>query len=211
MNSKNSNEIEEVFHKPYIMLCLQWEEDLTSFEGYKVIDDIVNSKSGRPLIIISTGFSGQAATFLESHEYQGVRIQALIAPGKDDFDKVNIMNDIAECIGTMVIGKYLEIPPEGVGMYSCGEAELVKINQDWDKQSSYNLIYKGKGPSYSIESRIDEIKEELPDPENKFYDEEDEAYYNELMERINSFSVEESNYKFKYVDNNTILGNAAPS
>jgi hypothetical protein len=211
MNSNNINEIEEVFHKPYIMLCLQWEEDLTSFEGYKVIDDIANSKSGRPLIIISTGFSGQAATFLSSHEYKGVRIQALIAPGKDDFDKADIMNDIAECIGTMIIGKYLEAPPEGIGMYICGEAELVKINQDWDGHSSYNLIYKGKDPSYSIEGRIDEIKEELPDPDNKFYDEEDEAYYNELMERINSFSVEESNYKFKYVDNTEVHGHAAPS
>lgn len=31
------------------------------------------------------------------------------------------------------------------------------------------------------------------------------------MERINSFTVNESNYKFKYVGRNTIVGNAAPS
>jgi len=206
----NSNSLIDEFHNPLILLSLQWEEYLSSFEHYKVINDIIKSKSGRPLIIISTGFEGEAATFLKSRVYKGVRILALIAPGKDDFDKADIMNDIAECTGTLVLGKYLEVPPEGIGMYNCGGAELVKVNQDWDGHNSYNLIYKGNGSSYKIEGRIDEIKADLPDPENKYYDKEDEAYYNRLMNRINSFSVEESNYKFKHVRDDLNVGHVAP-
>ena len=211
MSLNNPNVFEEILHNPHIMLCLQWEENLLSFEGYKVIDDIAKSKSGRPLIIISTGFDDQAATFLKSQEYNGVRVLALIAPGEDDFEKADIMNDIAECVGTLVIGKYLEAPPEGTGMFNCGEADMVKINQDWDGQNSFNLILGGKGASYSIEGRIDEIKDNLPDPESSYYDDEDESYYKKLMQRINNFSIEESNYKFKYVGDNKVMGNEPPS
>lgn len=210
MNSNIKNTSEEIFHNPHIMLCLQWDEHISSFENFMVIDEISSSKSDRPLIIISTGFTGEAATFQKPQVYKGVKVLALVAPGEDDFDKANIMNDIAECIGTLVIGKYLEAPPEGIGMYNGGGAELVKINQDWDGHHSYNLIFNGKGASYSIEGRIDEIKDDLPDPESKFYEEEDEKYYNIVMERINSFSVEESNYKFKYVGDNTVVGSEPP-
>lgn len=158
MNQDNSNHSAEVFKNPYILLCLQWDESLSSFEGYKVIDDIAESKSGRPLIIISTGFSDQAATFLEAKEYKGVLIQAIIAPGKDDFDKANIMNDIAECTSTLVIGNYLEAPPEGAGMYNCGEAELVKINQNWDGHNSYNIILEAKGRIIVLKAELTKLK-----------------------------------------------------
>ncbi len=211
MNSTDPETLGKVFHNPHILLSLQWDTNLSSFEGYRVIDDIFKSKSGRPLVIISTGFEGQAASFLNAHEYKGVMIQALVVPGRDDFEKANIMNDIAECTGTLLIGNYMEVPPEGAGMYNCGEAKQIKINQDWDGKNSYNTIIGGKGASYKIEYRIDEIREDMPDPDSEFFDEEDKVYFDQLNERINSFSVDEGNYKFKYVGDKLVLGNEPPS
>lgn len=204
------NYLAEEFHNPYIMLCLQWAEDISSFENFKVIDDIASSKSGRSLIIISTGFTNEAATFQKPQVYKGVRIFALVVPGEDDYDKADIIKDIAVCTGASVIGTYIEEPPESVGLDSCGGANLVKINQDWDGNNSYNLIYNGNGTSSGIKNRIFEIASMFPSYDRELFSKDDNEYYDILEERINSISETERNYKFKCARVNMIVGNEPP-
>ena len=207
MALRDLNYSSEVFHNPHIMLCLQWGEDISSFENFKVIDEISNSKSGRPLIIISTWFVGESASFLKPHEYKGVMIQAVVVPGEDNIDKADIIKDIAACTGASVIGTYIEKPPKSVGLDSCGGANLVKINQDWDGNNSYNLIYNGNGTSSGIKNRIFEIASMFPSYDKELFSKDDNEYYDIMEERINSFSETERNYKFKCARANRIVGN----
>lgn len=211
MSHNNTRSSEEVFHNPHIMLCLQWGENILSFENFRVIDEISNSKSGRPLIIISTGFVDEAATFLKPHFIKGVNVLALVAPGEDGYDKADIIRDIAACTGASVIGTYIEMPPEGVGLESCGGAHMVKINQDWDGNNSYNLIFKGNGTSDDIKNRTCEIADEFPAYDIELcHNDEQKAYFYKLEYRINELSSMKRNYKFLCARDNRIVGHEPP-
>lgn len=212
MNSYKTNTSEEIYKDPHIMLYLQGLEPISSFENFRVIDDISASNLGRPLIVISTEFTAEAATFLKSRIYKGVRILALVVSGEDDFDKADIIKDIAACTGASIIGTYNKIPPEDVGLDMCGGAHLVKINQDWDGNDSYNLIFKGNGTLDDIKKRTLEIAAGFPAYDMElFHNEDQKAYYHKLTDRINNFSEMARNYKFKCTKANRTVGHESPA
>ncbi len=212
MNSYKTNTSEEVFYNPHIMLCLQWGEPISSFENFRVIDEISASKSERPLIVISTRFTGEAASFSKSLNYKGIRILTLVASGEDDFDKADIIKDIAACTGASIIGMYNKIPPEDVGLDKCGGAHLVKINQDWNGIDSYNLFFKGNGTFDAVKKRICEIAASFPAYDMElFHNEDQKAYYDKQTDRIDNFSEMERNYRFKCFKANRTVGYESPA
>lgn len=191
-----------IFRNPYLLVHKS-SEKISSLENIPAIEEIL--KGGKPLIIISNGFEGEAARFLKPDLYKGIVIQALFAPGYGS-SQDDILSDIAIYTGASFISEDMGFMLEFTDESGLGEAELLKVNQHLEKteQDSFgslsyyysyplNMIFNGKGESSSIIERIEQMhRENEMNPSD--YDKE------KIQVRINNLSPETGFYSFKYTE-----------
>jgi chaperonin GroEL len=191
-----------IFRNPFILVHKS-SEKISSLENIPAIDEILSE--GRPLIIISNGFEGEAAQFINPDLYKKIVIQALIVPGYGS-SQDDILWDISIYTGATFISEDFGFMIEFSDKSSLGEAELVKVNQQLEKteQDSFgslsyyysyplNMIFNGKGESSSIKERMEQMhRENEMNPSD--YDKE------KIQVRINNLSTETEFYSFKYIE-----------
>lgn len=138
---------EAVLEKPYILL---FDKKIQSISDMLPFLEKVSDQN-RSILIIAENLEGEALATLVFNKVQGVlRSCAIRTPGYKEMGR-ELLEDIAALTGATVIGDDLGLKLSSVGFEHLGEADLVKVGQE------YTSILGGHANAARLQDRIEEI------------------------------------------------------
>ena len=150
--------MEAVLKDPFILLT---DQKISSIQDLlPVLEEV--SKSGRPLLIISEDFEGEALATILLNKLRGTfTCVAVKAPGFGDRRK-RMLEDIAIVTGGQVITPDFGMTLADANVTMLGHAKTVKVTKD------STTIVDGDGDKAAIQDRIDQIKAEMEHTDSDF-------------------------------------------
>ena len=150
--------MEAVLKDPFILLT---DQKISSIQDLlPVLEEV--SKSGRPLLIISEDFEGEALATILLNKLRGTfTCVAVKAPGFGDRRK-RMLEDIAIVTGGQVITPDFGMTLADANVTMLGHAKTVKVTKD------ATTIVDGDGDKAAIQDRIDQIKAEMEHTDSDF-------------------------------------------
>ena len=150
--------MEAVLKDPFILLT---DQKISSIQDLlPVLEEV--SKSGRPLLIISEDFEGEALATILLNKLRGTfTCVAVKAPGFGDRRK-RMLEDIAIVTGGQVVTPDFGMTLADANVSMLGHAKTVKVSKD------ATTIVDGAGDKAAIQDRIDQIKAEMEHTDSDF-------------------------------------------
>jgi chaperonin GroEL len=143
---------------PYILITSQ---KISSIQDILPILETI-MQAGRPLLIISEDFEGEAlATVLLNRLRGTLSCVAVKAPGFGDRRK-RMLEDIAIVTGGEVITEELGMKLDQTSIDQLGRAKTVRVTKDT------TTIVDGAGAKADIEARVEQIKAEIGNTDSDF-------------------------------------------
>ncbi len=155
----NAERMEAEFDNPAIMVT---DKKISSIkEVLPLIEDM--AKTGqKDLVIIADDVEGEAlATFVINKLRGTLNVLAIKAPGFGD-NKKEMLNDIALMVGATVISDEIGLDFEKADVTVLGKAHKVVSKKE------NTIIVGGKGKKKEIADRINQIKTQIKNAQNKF-------------------------------------------
>jgi len=154
----NMERMEADLADPYILITTQ---KIASIQDVLPILEAV-MQAGRPLMIISEDFEGEAlATVLLNRLRGTLNCVAVKAPGFGDRRK-RMLEDIAIITGGQVVTEELGMKLDTTTIDQLGRAKKVRVNKDT------TTIVDGAGNKSEIEARVKQIKAEIENTDSDF-------------------------------------------
>jgi len=152
------DKMEANLENPYILIT---DKKITNIQDIlPILEQIV--KSGSKLLIIAEDIEGEALTTLILNKLRGTfAVAAVKAPGYGDRRKA-MLEDIAILTGGQVVSEELGMDIKEVTLDMLGRAKSVKV------QKENTIIVDGAGEKKAIESRVNQIKNEMETTTSSF-------------------------------------------
>ena len=152
------DKMEANLENPYILIT---DKKITNIQDIlPILEQIV--KSGSKLLIIAEDIEGEALTTLILNKLRGTfAVAAVKAPGYGDRRKA-MLEDIAILTGGQVVSEELGMDIKEVTLDMLGRAKSVKV------QKENTIIVDGAGEKKAIESRVNQIKNEIETTTSSF-------------------------------------------
>ncbi|XOB46876.1 MAG: chaperonin GroEL [Candidatus Nealsonbacteria bacterium] len=155
----DAERMEAVYENPYILVT---DRKISSLQEILPILEKVSQTGKKELVIIADDVEGDALATLVVNKLRGIfKTLALKAPGFGDRKK-EILQDIACITGAQVISEELGLKLENIGLDKLGSARKVVSTKE------KTTLIEGKGKKEEIDSRINQIKQELKTTESEF-------------------------------------------
>lgn len=142
-----------VFEDPYILL---YDRKISRVqEIMPVLDSIVRSGSGRPLVVIAETVEGSALSLLVNNHVGGrFRAVAIKAPGFGN-RRIHELEDLAALTGGTAVTKHSGLDLEHVTVEHLGRARKIEVTED------HTSIIEGAGPQDDVDFRTNQLRAEL--------------------------------------------------
>lgn len=152
------DKMEANLENPYILIT---DKKITNIQDIlPILEQIV--KSGSKMLIIAEDIEGEALTTLILNKLRGTfAVAAVKAPGYGDRRKA-MLEDIAILTGGQVISEELGMDLKEATLEMLGRAKSVKV------QKENTIIVDGAGEKNAIESRVNQIKNEMETTTSSF-------------------------------------------
>jgi len=152
------DKMEANLENPYILIT---DKKITNIQDIlPILEQIV--KSGSKLLIIAEDIEGEALTTLILNKLRGTfAVAAVKAPGYGDRRKA-MLEDIAILTGGQVISEEVGMDIKEATLDMLGRAKSVKV------QKENTIIVDGAGDKNGIESRVNQIKNEMETTTSSF-------------------------------------------
>ncbi|XOA42829.1 MAG: chaperonin GroEL [Candidatus Nealsonbacteria bacterium] len=155
----DAERMEAVYENPYILVT---DRKISSLQEILPILEKVSQTGKKELVIIADDVEGDALATLVVNKLRGIfKTLALKAPGFGDRKK-EMLQDIACITGAQVISEELGLKLENIGLDKLGSARKVVSTKE------KTTLIEGKGKKEEIDSRINQIKQELKTTESEF-------------------------------------------
>ncbi len=150
--------MEAVLKDPFILMT---DQKISSVQDLlPLLEEVM--KSGRPLLIISEDFEGEALATILLNKLRGTfNCVAVKAPGYGDRRK-RMLEDIAIVTGGQVVTSDFGMSLADVTVDVLGHAKTVKVTKD------ATTIIDGSGDKTAISGRIDQIRNEMAHSDSEF-------------------------------------------